>query len=88
MKQALEAFVVVAALLLAALVFREWHARAAAADAASGMPAVGTTSDAPVPGTPPARPAVQQLSPIKLRSQPRVLRDAEPPPPPPETSGN
>jgi hypothetical protein len=84
MKQVLEIVVVVGALLLAGLLFREVRVRAqvraqAAAAASNG---VGTTSDTPVPGTPPAVRAVVGLPPIKTHQRPRVLRAAAPPPPP------
>jgi|GEM_PF-2343117 len=82
MKQTLEIVVLAVAVLLAALLFREVRSRAAARAASGGVPAVGETSDTPVPGAPPPTRAVLNLSPIETHAQPRVLR-TEPPPPPP-----
>jgi hypothetical protein len=80
MKQALEAVVVVAVLLLAALLFREARARYAVEPAPAL--AVGVTGDAPPAGTRPPVRAVQILPPIKTRSHPRVIEKSAPPPPP------
>lgn len=89
MKQVLEIVVVVAALLLAGLLFREVRVRSqdrAAAEAASAN-GVGLTSDPPVAGTPPPARAVVGLPPFKTRQHRRVIRDSAPPPPP-ATVGN
>lgn|GEM_PF-4492733 len=77
MRQTLEGVVVVAALLLGVLLFRECSARRAA----SSEPHLGATGDPDaVPARPPAR-AVTELPAVKTKLPPRP-RPIEVPPPP------
>ncbi len=74
MRRVLEIVVVVAAVGLAALLWRSRPARRGAAAVSHGDP-IPFGSAAP-------QPAVTGLAPIKVRLAPRASREAAPPPPP------
>jgi hypothetical protein len=83
MKQVLEGVVVIAALLLGVLLFREWTQRGSSPAEAH----MGATSDpGPAPAHPPAD-AVLSLPPVKVkRPARRNLDSTTPPPPPPQAA--